>query len=53
MMWAATLVNWFVFRFNAGILKRLFRMSYLDTLFMVPVWIYIWRDNTARGLAAI
>lgn len=45
-MWAATLANWFVFKSSSRLLKRLFRMSYLDTLFVVPVWIHIWRSGS-------
>lgn len=44
-MWTATLLNWFVFRYNTTTLKRMFRISYLDTLFLTPVWIFIWRSN--------
>lgn len=44
-MWAATLANWFVFRYNTAVLKRMFKISYLDTLFLVPVWISMWRSS--------
>lgn len=46
--WIASVTNWFLFKHSAKWLKKLFAISYLDTLFIIPVWLYIannWVSN--------
>jgi len=41
ILWIGAALNWVVFKNSTKMLKRLFAISYLDTLFIIPVWLYI------------
>jgi len=41
MMWISAAINWFTFKNSNKMLKKLFTISYLDTLFIFPVWLYM------------
>lgn len=43
--WIGGAVNWFVFKRSAHYLKKLFAVSYLDTLFMIPVFLFIYNNS--------
>ncbi|PRP79361.1 hypothetical protein PROFUN_12911 [Planoprotostelium fungivorum] len=41
LMWGGAAMNWFLFKNSNKMLKKLFTISYLDTLFIFPVWLYM------------
>jgi hypothetical protein len=45
LLWVSmgvAVLNWYAFRQSTWLLAVLFRASYFDTFFNVPVWLYVW-----------
>jgi len=50
LMWLGAGANWFLFKNSNEMLKKLFRISYLDTLFIIPVWLFMFNNWKTASL---